>query len=536
MLFALGAFVANAEDLYFIGTGDSAGNLPLKANWGVDGSDPVQNKTPTTLDDLFFDSRFDRTSSNVSIDWEGVQELKSITVKSDYCGRADATNGLLRFKQWNSGIENPGFIIRGVFTVEGSKVFGPSETLYPLSESGASNYLGNEVSIVSHGSASGYVRNLSFVAGSVVVGGNSGGGNAKLYVGGTSRYDGLKSFTVGSSSNAGGILIDATYGNAQLNLAVQGSGAESSADSPAAKIYGTVSLVSSGNYKSQLVLFNNESVFSMPVASRLSTLQSYSDSERRANVEVGGLSSSGAGSAIYAASVPTVVSSDGIGHHFKYEVNLVVNSAASSVETYSGDIIKCLGANAWYTSAAMSADDVNFALYKKGAGTQNISAGRAELSSVVVSGGVLGISNYEGSFGAVSVEGGTLSILGNAYADSLSFGGGSVKFSDGAMLFVSGDFGAAEGARAKVEFGVSESAALDTLYEIAMVDGDFGFETDPDGLVLGVDVSADNGWNASLYFNSDDRMLGVVYTVPEPAAVAAVFGALALAFAARGKR
>ena len=171
--------------------------------------------------------------------------------------------------------------MRGVFAVEGSKVFGPSETLYPLSESGAANYLGNEVRILSHGGSSGYARNLSFVAGSVVVGGNPDGGNAKLYVGGTSRHDGLKSFTVGSLTG-GGISIDATFGNAQLNLAVQGSGEESAAGNPAAKIYGAVSMVSSGNYKSQFVLFNNESVFSLPVADRFSTLQSYSDAERRA--------------------------------------------------------------------------------------------------------------------------------------------------------------------------------------------------------------------------------------------------------------
>lgn len=133
---------------------------------------------------------------------------------------------------------------------------------------------------LSHGGSSGYARNLSFVAGSVVVGGNPDGGNAKLYVGGTSRYDGLKSFTVGSLTG-GGISIDATYGNAQLNLAVQGSGEESAAGNPAAKIYGAVSMVSSGNYKSQFVLFNNESVFSLPVADRFSTLQSYSDAAPR---------------------------------------------------------------------------------------------------------------------------------------------------------------------------------------------------------------------------------------------------------------
>ncbi|OLA84187.1 MAG: hypothetical protein BHW65_07710 [Verrucomicrobia bacterium CAG:312_58_20] len=44
----------NADNLYFIGTGDSAGNLTLNTNWGVDGSDPVANKTPTVFDDLFF--------------------------------------------------------------------------------------------------------------------------------------------------------------------------------------------------------------------------------------------------------------------------------------------------------------------------------------------------------------------------------------------------------------------------------------------------------------------------------------------------
>lgn len=231
-------------------------------------------------------------------------------------------------------MKTPGFIVRGVFAVEGSKVFGPSETLYPLSESGAANYLGNEVRILSHGGSSGYARNLSFVAGSVVVGGNPDGGNANLYVGGTSRYDGLKSFTVGSLTG-GGISIDATYGNAQLNLAVQGSGEESAAGNPAAKIYGAVSMVSSGNYKSQFVLFNNESVFSLPVADRFSTLQSYSDAERRANVEVGGLRSSGANNSIYAVSAPTVVSYEGSDRHFKYEANLVVNSAASADCAYS---------------------------------------------------------------------------------------------------------------------------------------------------------------------------------------------------------
>lgn len=192
-----------ADNLYFTGIGDSAGNLTLNTNWGVDGSDPVANKTPTVFDDLFFDSRFDRTSSTVSIDWIGFQELKSVTVKSNYCGVASASNGLLQFKQWNGGIENPGFIVRGVFAVEGSKVFGPSEALYPLSESGVANYLGNEVRILSHGGSSGYVRNLSFIAGNVVVGGNPDGGNAKLYIGGTSRYDGLKYFTVGSLTGGG---------------------------------------------------------------------------------------------------------------------------------------------------------------------------------------------------------------------------------------------------------------------------------------------------------------------------------------------
>ncbi len=234
---------------------------------------------------------------------------------------------------------------------------------------------------LSHGGSSGYARNLSFVAGSVVVGGNPDGGNAKLYVGGTSRHDGLKSFTVGSLTG-GGISIDATCGNAQLNLAVQGSGEESAAGNPAAKIYGAVSMVSSGNYKSQFVLFNNESVFSLPVADRFSTLQSYSDAERRANVEVGGLRSSGA----------------------------------------------------------------------------------------------------------------------------------------------------------KTEFEISASAELNFLYEVAVIDGNFGFETDSDGLVRGIDVSADNGWKADLYFNPDDRILRVMYTVPEPAAIAAVLGAFALLLAARRER
>lgn len=234
-------------------------------------------------------------------------------------------------------------------------------------------------------------------------------------------------------------------------------------------------------------------------------------------------------------SAPTVVSYEGTDRHFKYGVNLAVNSAASADCAYSGDILKCLGANAWYGSAAMSADDVNFTLYKKGGGTQNINAGRVELSSVVVSGGVLGISNYEGSFGAVSVESGTLSISGNAYVDSLSFAGGSVEFSEGAMLFVSGDFGAADGAGAKTEFEISASAELNFLYEVAVIDGDFGFETDSDGLVRGIDVSADNGWKADLYFNSDDRILSVMYTVPEPAAMAVLLGAFVLLLAARRK-
>lgn len=91
IVYAVCAALLNADNLYFIGTGDSAGNLTLNTNWGVDGSDPVANKTPTVFDDLFFDSRFDRTSSTVSIDWIGFQELKSVTVKSDYCGVAFRT-------------------------------------------------------------------------------------------------------------------------------------------------------------------------------------------------------------------------------------------------------------------------------------------------------------------------------------------------------------------------------------------------------------------------------------------------------------
>lgn len=122
-VYAICAAPLNADNLYFIGTGDSAGNLTLNTNWGVDGSDPVANKTPTVFDDLFFDSRFDRTSSTVSIDWIGFQELKSVTVKSDYCGVASASNGLLQFKQWNGGIENPGFYSARGFCRRGLQSF-----------------------------------------------------------------------------------------------------------------------------------------------------------------------------------------------------------------------------------------------------------------------------------------------------------------------------------------------------------------------------------------------------------------------------
>lgn len=101
---------------------------------------------------------------------------------------------------------------------------------------------------------------------------------------------------------------------------------------------------------------------------------------------------------------------------------------------------------------------------------------------------------------------------------------------------MSGDFGAADGAGAKTEFEISASAELNFLYEVAVIDGDFGFETDSDGLVRGIDVSADNGWKADLYFNPDDRILRVMYTVPEPAAIAAVLGAFALLLAARRER
>lgn len=42
-----------ADNLYFTGIGDSAGNLTLNTNWGVDGSDHVANKTPMLFDDFF---------------------------------------------------------------------------------------------------------------------------------------------------------------------------------------------------------------------------------------------------------------------------------------------------------------------------------------------------------------------------------------------------------------------------------------------------------------------------------------------------
>ena len=182
---------------------------------------------------------------------------------------------------------------------------------------------------------------------------------------------------------------------------------------------------------------------------------------------------------------------------------------------------------------------------------QHLANSENELTSVTVNSGEL--SMVAKNAGAISVEGGVLSVYDNGgtitdnvlNADSLSWSGGTVKLAVGidynSQIKLSGALSKgenADGLAIELEFadGVAEEFA--TLLEtqesivrelITYKSSDFG-ANDASVSVIGPD-----GFSYELLFGENALSVSITQ-VPEPATLAAIFGAAALALAISRRR
>lgn len=182
---------------------------------------------------------------------------------------------------------------------------------------------------------------------------------------------------------------------------------------------------------------------------------------------------------------------------------------------------------------------------------QHLSNSESELTSVTVNSGEL--SMVAKNAGAISVEGGVLSVYDNGgtitdnvlNADSLSWSGGTVKLAVGidfnSQIALSGALSKgenADGLAIELEFadGVAEefAALLETQESIVRElityeSSDFG-ANDASVSVIGPD-----GFLYELLFGGNALSVSITQ-VPEPATLAAIFGAAALALAIARRR
>ena len=350
------------------------------------------------------------------------------------------------------------------------------------------------------------------VKGSITIAPTSGTSQSNASVltfGGTNRSGFFKSLSIGENaavdSSTGyktAVYLDASYAGANLELA--GVNLDGSTHNWAV-IHGVVQMNNSadGQKFASLMIGRNEA-------------EKYCDS----HVAIGGLNGSGR--------ITTKLLSDD-------------SNAATSYLTFQN----AEGVNTSFTGSvrrAMSNYRDNVAFVMDGAGTQSVSLSGnsgAGVVGVTVKNGTFYLGNSDSS-GALVMEGGKFgAINGGTAFDSAVWKGGAFSFANHETFYggtpdkitVTGTFSKEAEGQIAVDFeGLDATDLIGYTFDLisaGVVDGTFSSDANDD-------FAARNLLNAMADFAWNGNALQVTFSqVPEPAAFAALIGAVALALAAR---
>lgn len=352
------------------------------------------------------------------------------------------------------------------------------------------------------------------VKGSITIAPTSGTSQSNASVltfGGTNRSGFFKSLSIGENaavdSSTGyktAVYLDAAYAGATLELA----GANLDGDtSNWAVVHGVVQMSNSadGSKYASLMIGRNES-------------EEYRDS----HVAIGGLNGSGR--------ILTKLLSDDSNAATSY---LTFQNAEGVNTSFTGSLRR---------SATSYRDNVAFIM--DGAGTQSVSLSGnsgAGVVGVTVKNGTFYLSNSDSS-GALVMEGGKFgAINGGTAFDSAVWKGGAFSFANHETFYggvpdkitINGAFSKEAEGKIAVDFeGLDAADLIGYTFDLISADLTEGFSADANE-----DFVAQNLLNAMADFAWNGNVLQVTFSqVPEPAAFAALFGAAALAIAARRGR
>lgn len=352
------------------------------------------------------------------------------------------------------------------------------------------------------------------VKGSITIAPTSGTSQSNASVltfGGTNRSGFFKSLSIGENaavdSSTGyktAVYLDAAYAGATLELA----GANLAGDaSNWAVVHGVVQMSNSadGSKYASLMIGRNES-------------EEYRDS----HVAIGGLNGSGR--------ILTKLLSDDSNAATSY---LTFQNAEGVNTSFTGSLRR---------SATSYRDNVAFIM--DGAGTQSVSLSGnsgAGVVGVTVKNGTFYLSNSDSS-GALVMEGGKFgAINGGTAFDSAVWKGGAFSFANHETFYggvpdkitINGAFSKEAEGKIAVDFeGLDAADLIGYTFDLISADLTEGFSADANE-----DFVAQNLLNAMADFAWNGNVLQVTFSqVPEPAAFAALFGAAALAIAARRGR
>lgn len=483
-LFLSGACVLSAADLTWVGgEGDSSGfKFSDFGNWTPSGYSPsgfdnvtIGNFTATT------------SSSDNQYKINGFKEVNDFTINNL------SLPGPVRFFIYT--------VSSGIPTINGNVFVGNIDVGGNSGEWRSPNIRGYGVDFV--------------VKGSITIAPTSGTSQSNASVltfGGTNRSGFFNSLSIGENaavdSSTGyktAVYLDASYAGANLELA--GVNLDGSTHNWAV-IHGVVQMNNSadGQKFASLMIGRNEA-------------EKYCDS----HVAIGGLNGSGR--------ITTKLLSDD-------------SNAATSYLTFQN----AEGVNTSFTGSvrrAMSNYRDNVAFVMDGAGTQSVSLSGnsgAGVVGVTVKNGTFYLGNSDSS-GALVMEGGKFgAINGGTAFDSAVWKGGAFSFANHETFYggtpdkitVTGTFSKEAEGQIAVDFeGLDATDLIGYTFDLisaGVVDGTFSSDANDD-------FAARNLLNAMADFAWNGNALQVTFSqVPEPAAFAALIGAVALALAARRGR
>ena len=483
-LFLSGACVLSAADLTWVGgEGDSSGfKFSDFGNWTPSGYSPsgfdnvtIGNFTATT------------SSSDNQYKINGFKEVNDFTINNL------SLPGPVRFFIYT--------VSSGIPTINGNVFVGNIDLGGNSGEWRSPNIRGYGVDFV--------------VKGSITIAPTSGTSQSNASVltfGGTNRSGFFNSLSIGENaavdSSTGyktAVYLDASYAGANLELA--GVNLDGSTHNWAV-IHGVVQMNNSadGQKFASLMIGRNEA-------------EKYCDS----HVAIGGLNGSG-------RIITKLLSDD--------------SNAATSYLTFQN----AEGVNTSFTGSLRRAQGNyrdNVAFIMDGAGTQSVSLSGnsgAGVVGVTVKNGTFYLGNSDSS-GALVMEGGKFgAINGGTVFDSAVWKGGAFSFANHETFYggtpdkitVTGTFSKEAEGQIAVDFeGLDATDLIGYTFDLisaGVVDGTFSSDANDD-------FAARNLLNAMADFAWNGNALQVTFSqVPEPAAFAALIGAVALALAARRGR